>query len=453
MQRIHFIAIGGAIMHQLALALQRDGNIISGSDDAIADPARNNLALAGLLPGSEGWFPENITENIDAIVLGMHAREDNVELKAALALGIPVFSFPEYVFKVSENKKRVVVAGSHGKTTITSMIMHVLKACGQDFDYLVGAKVPGFESSVRLSNAPIIILEGDEYPASAIERKPKIFFYHPQISVLSGIAWDHINVFPTFENYLWQFEHYLDNMKKGATLYFNSEDAEVNKLVAHAGKQLQKHPYATPDFHYEKGVAILDTTEGAVPVSVFGRHNLLNLEAARGVCSELGISDADFYRAIADFTGAARRLERLFDKPGIVAFRDFAHAPSKLKATLDAVREALPTHRLIAVFELHTFSSLNDNFLEEYAGSMQEADDAIVFYSQHALQLKGLPDLNPETVKAHFHQPNLSVVNTREALGNLVKEKVAGAGSDVCLLLMSSGTFEGMDWENAVGDF
>ncbi|MBS1645625.1 MAG: peptidoglycan synthetase [Bacteroidetes bacterium] len=447
MQRIHFIAIGGAIMHQLALALLREGHQISGSDDAIANPAKSNLAAAGILPQKEGWYPETITSDLDAIVLGMHAREDNPELKAALELGVPVFSFPEYVYKVSENKKRVVVAGSHGKTTITSMIMHVLKACQLDFDYLVGAKVPGFDSSVRLSTAPIIILEGDEYPASALERKPKIFFYHPHISVLSGISWDHINVFPTYENYLSQFETYLNNMQAQAILVYNDEDAEVRKLVAHSGRQLVQLPYVTPPFHYEEGVAVLESSEGNHPVSVFGRHNLLNLEAARKVCLELGVSDAQFYRAIADFTGAARRLERLFSQGGVLAFRDFAHAPSKLKATLDAVREALPQRYLIAVFELHTFSSLNDAFMEEYAGAMAQADAAIVFYSEHALQLKGLPPLDPAQVKAHFHRDDLTVVHSKASLEQLVTEQIARAGKEVCLLLMSSGTFDGLDWK------
>lgn len=447
MQRIHFIAIGGAIMHQLALALLREGHQISGSDDAIADPAKSNLAAAGILPEKEGWYPETITSDLDAIVLGMHAREDNPELKAALELGVPVFSFPEYVYKVSENKKRVVVAGSHGKTTITSMIMHVLKACQLDFDYLVGAKVPGFDSSVRLSTAPIIILEGDEYPASALERKPKIFFYHPHISVLSGISWDHINVFPTYENYLSQFETYLNNMQAQAILVYNDEDAEVRKLVAHSGRQLVQLPYVTPPFHYEEGVAVLESSEGNHPISVFGRHNLLNLEAARKVCLELGVSDAQFYRAIADFTGAARRLERLFSQGGVLAFRDFAHAPSKLKATLDAVREALPQRYLIAVFELHTFSSLNDAFMEEYAGAMAQADAAIVFYSEHALQLKGLPPLDPAQVKAHFHRDDLTVVHSKASLEQLVTEQIARAGKEVCLLLMSSGTFDGLDWK------
>lgn len=447
MQRIHFIAIGGAIMHQLALALLREGHQISGSDDAIANPAKSNLAAAGILPQKEGWYPETITSDLDAIVLGMHAREDNPELKAALELGIPVFSFPEYVYKVSENKKRVVVAGSHGKTTITSMIMHVLKACQLDFDYLVGAKVPGFDSYVRLSTAPIIILEGDEYPASALERKPKIFFYHPHISVLSGISWDHINVFPTYENYLSQFETYLNNMQAKAILVYNDEDTEVQKLVAHSGRQLVQSPYATPPFHYEDGVAVLESSEGNHPISVFGRHNLLNLEAARKVCLELGVSDEQFYRAIADFTGAACRLERLFNQDGVLAFRDFAHAPSKLKATLDAVREALPQRYLIAVFELHTFSSLNDAFMEEYAGAMAQADAALVFYSEHALQLKALPPLDPAQVKAHFHRDDLTVVHSKASLEQLVAEQIARAGKAVCLLLMSSGTFDGLDWK------
>ena len=447
MQRIHFIAIGGAIMHQLAIALHRKGNTVTGSDDEIADPARGNLAAVGLLPAQEGWHPEKISADIDAIVLGMHAKSDNPELLAAQAAGISIYSFPEYVYELSKEKKRVVVAGSHGKTTITSMIMHVLKACGKDFDYLVGARVAGFDQSVQLSDAPIIILEGDEYPASAIERKPKIFFYHPHISVLSGIAWDHINVFPTFENYVSQFTTYVKNMEAGSLLLYNGEDSEVNMVVLSSAEHLKTREYCTPKFHYEDGTAVLDTAQGPVHVAVFGWHNLLNLEAARGVCRALDISDADFYKAIMDFSGAARRLERLFEKPGIIAFRDFAHAPSKLKATLGAVREGLPKHRVIAVFELHTFSSLNAEFLSQYKGAMAAADDAIVFYSHHALELKGLPPLDPKEVALHFGQNKLEVVDSKEALIDLVKAKITAGAKPVCLLLMSSGTFEGIDWK------
>ncbi len=450
MQRIHFIAIGGAIMHQLAIALHRKGNTVTGSDDEIADPAKSNLAEAGLLPEANGWFPEKITKDLDAIVLGMHARQDNPELLAAQGLGVKVFSFPQYVYELSKEKRRVVIAGSHGKTTITSMIMHVMKACNQQFDYLVGAKVAGFEHSVQLSDAPVIIIEGDEYPASAVERRPKIFFYHPHISALTGIAWDHINVFPTFENYISQFATYLKNMDKGALLLFNGEDSEVQMVVNSAGLHLDAKEYCTPKFHYENGMAVLDTSHGPVSVSVFGWHNLLNLEAARGVCNALGVSNEDFYKAIVDFSGAARRLERLFEKPGMIAFRDFAHAPSKLKATLSGVREALPKHRIVAVFELHTFSSLNPEFLSQYAGTMSTADDAIVFYSKHALEHKGMAPLQMADVEKHFAQEGIVVADSKEQLLKEVKARTGKSKKPTCLLLMSSGTFEGIDWQKEI---
>jgi UDP-N-acetylmuramate: L-alanyl-gamma-D-glutamyl-meso-diaminopimelate ligase len=446
MKHIHFIAIGGAIMHQLALALQRQGNIVTGSDDEINDPAKSNLAAAGILPDSFGWHPERITDRLDAIVLGMHAKGDNPELLEAQKKGIPIFSFPEYVYEVCKDKKRVVVAGSHGKTTITSMIMHILRHEGVDFDYLVGAKVAGFDQSVQLSDAPIIVLEGDEYPASVIEKRPKIFFYHPHITVLSGIAWDHINVFPTYENYRSQFEHYLVNIAEGAPLFYNSEDEEVKSVVGTAGGKLKATPYGMPAFHYENGEAILDTEYGARPVSVFGRHNLLNMEAAIAVCMELGISKENCYKAIASFAGAAKRLEKIMEDDRVVAYRDFAHAPSKLKATLDAVREAYPDRQLIACFELHTYSSLNEQFLSEYAHSMDGADDAIVYFSHHALSLKGLPNLEPATVQQYFKRADVSVIDEKTGLEQVVKNLLNKAQQPVCLLLMSSGTFDGIDW-------
>lgn len=449
MKHIHFIAIGGAVMHQLALALQRQGHTITGSDDDINDPAKTNLANANILPEAYGWFPEKITKQLNAIVLGMHAKADNPELLEAQKLGIPVYSFPEYVYEVSKHKKRVVVAGSHGKTTITSMVMHILRQQGIDFDYLVGAKVGGFDESVKLSDAPIIVLEGDEYPASVIEKRPKIFFYQPHISVLSGIAWDHINVFPTYENYRSQFELYLQDMDNGTVLFYNNEDAEVVSVVKYAGQHLNAAPYAMPQFHYEDGVAILDTLNGPVPVSVFGRHNLLNMEAAVAICRELGVSEDDCYKAIASFSGAAKRLEKLFERDGLVAYRDFAHAPSKLRATLDAVREAYPKHTLIACFELHTYSSLNAQFLNEYADSLQSADKALVYFSHHALQLKGLPKLEKETVKQHFKREDLLVADNKEELEKTVQDLLKTAQKPICLLLMSSGTFDGIDW-NAV---
>ena len=451
MNNIHFIAIGGAIMHQLAITLQKQGQNVSGSDDEINDPAKSNLQAAGILPAAYGWYPEKITKNIDAIVLGMHAKGDNPELLKAKELGIPIYSFPQYIYEVSKSKKRVVVAGSHGKTTITSMIMHILQANGVDFDYMVGAKVAGFASSVKLSDAPIIVLEGDEYPASVEEKRPKIFFYHPHISVLSGIAWDHINVFPTYEIYLQQFETYLrDMMEPGAKLYYNGEDEEVKKVVASSGQNLDAAAYNMPKFHYEHGDAVLDTENGPVPVSVFGRHNLLNMQAAIAVCEQLGVNKTDCYKAIATFAGAAKRLEKITEREGLVAYRDFAHAPSKLKATLDAVREAYPDRELIACFELHTYSSLNEQFLGEYAHSMDSADKALVHFSHHAISLKGLPELKADTVKKYFMRDDLLVTDEKGKLESEVRKLLSEVKKPVCLLLMSSGTFDGIDWNSVV---
>jgi UDP-N-acetylmuramate: L-alanyl-gamma-D-glutamyl-meso-diaminopimelate ligase len=449
MKYIHFIAIGGAVMHQLALALHRQGNIVTGSDDEINDPAKTNLAAAGILPEKEGWYPEKITNTLDAIVLGMHAKAGNPELLKAQELGVPIYSFPQYIYEVSKDKKRVVVAGSHGKTTITSMIMHILKHQGIDFDYLVGAKVDGFEQSVKLSDAPLIILEGDEYPASVIEKRPKIFFYHPHISVLSGIAWDHINVFPTYDIYVSQFEQYLQTIDAGSPVFYNDEDEEVRKVIATSATHLETIPYRTPAFHYEEGEAVLDLENGPLPVSVFGRHNLLNMQAAIGVCTALGISQADCYNAIASFTGAAKRLEKIIEKRGLIAFRDFAHAPSKLKATLDAVREAWEGYTLIACFELHTYSSLSEQFLAHYAHSMDAADKAVVYFSHHALSLKGLPELDSALVHRYFERTDLMVTDNKEQLEATVTELLNESPQPVCLLLMSSGTFDGIDW-NAV---
>ena len=448
MAKIHFIAIGGAIMHQLALALQKQGYKVTGSDDEINDPAKSNLAAKGLLPAQYGWHPEKITKDLDAIVLGMHAKGDNPELLAAKAAGIPIYSFPQYVYEVSKNKKRVVVAGSHGKTTITSMIMHILKENGLTFDYLVGARVAGFDQSVQLTDAPIIILEGDEYPASVEEKRPKIFFYHPHISVLSGIAWDHINVFPTYEIYFSQFEQYLQGMDSGAKLFYNNEDSEVRREVATSAGKLAAVPYQTPPFHYEEGFPVLDTAAGPVKVSVFGRHNIQNMQAAIDVCMELGVAEVDCHKAISSFAGAARRLEKVKEEKGLLVYRDFAHAPSKLRATLNAVREAYAGYHLIACFELHTFSSLNEKFLSEYAHSMDAADDAVVYFSHHALDMKGLPNLDTNTVKQYFKREDVLVIDEKNKLEATIKSQIANKEKPVFLLLMSSGTFDGIDWNS-----
>lgn len=448
MKHIHFIAIGGAVMHQLALALHRQGNKVTGSDDEINDPARSNLDAAGILPQKEGWHPGSITPEIDAIVLGMHAKADNPELIAAQNFNIPIYSFPQYIYEVAKDKTRVVIAGSHGKTTITSMIMHILRTQELEFDYLVGAKVEGFDQSVQLTDAPVIILEGDEYPASVIEKKPKVFFYHPHITVLSGIAWDHINVFPTYEIYLEQFTKYLQGCEAGIPLYYNAEDEEVNKLVAADATHLKSVPYKVPKYHYEDGMTVVDTQMGPMEVNVFGKHNLINMQAAIAVCMELGISREDCYTAITDFSGAARRLEKIVDEDDFVVFRDFAHAPSKLEATLNAVREAYRGYKLIACFELHTYSSLSAEFLKEYKGSMDSADEAIVYFSHHALQLKGLPELTKQEVNEYFATEGLQAIDNKEEMEQRVKQLLKDTSEPTCLLLMSSGTFDGIDWNN-----
>ncbi len=448
MKSIHFVAIGGAIMHQLAIALQTMGHTITGSDDEIEDPAKTNLTNAGILPPKTGWFPQKITPSLDAVVLGMHAKADNPELLAAQKLGIPIMSFPEYIYEVSKNKTRVVVAGSHGKTTVTSMIMHILKHNGIDFDYMVGAKVAGFDGSVKLSNAPLIILEGDEYPASAIERKPKILFYHPNITVLTGIAWDHINVFPTYSNYFSQFTGYLNGLEPQTKVVYNEEDAEVCRAVAASTADTVKIPYRTPRWEYSDGEFKVVTGIGSFPISVFGKHNLQNIAASIEVCRELGIHWTKSLEAIASFTGAAKRLEKLYETPTLKVFRDFAHAPSKLKATLDAVREAFPNHFLLACFELHTYSSLNKDFMVQYAGSMDKADRAIVYYSHHALEIKGLPEVATQDVAAGFANPLLSVTTDSAQLVDYVTSAIEASDRPTFLLLMSSGTFGGIDWKN-----
>lgn len=444
---IHFIAIGGAIMHQLAIALHNKGYQVTGSDDEITDPSRSNLAEKDLLPARYGWFPEKLNDKIDAVILGMHAKADNPELIRAKELGLPVYSFPEYIYEASKEKKRIVVAGSHGKTTTTSMIMHVLRDQGVDFDYLVGARVEGFDLSVKISDAPVIILEGDEYPASVLEKRPKIHFYHPHISVLTGIAWDHVNVFPTYAFYKEQFAIYLRGMFPDSTLIYSAEDREVVDLVEKEGKGLKLMPYVTPNFKVENDAVTLSTSEGKVSLQIFGSHNLQNMEAARKVCNAMDISDENFYRSIQSFTGAARRLEKINERENYIAYRDFAHAPSKLKATLSAVRERYPDHYLVACFELHTFSSLNGEFLSEYAHSMDACDQGAVFFSAHALSLKGLPPLDPAEVKRHFDNEQLVVMSKAEILRQWIQDAIHVSDRPVCLLLMSSGTFDGMDFK------
>lgn len=408
--RIHFIAIGGAAMHNLALALHYKGYQISGSDDAIFEPSYSRLKAQGLLPENFGWFPEKITESLDAIVLGMHAKVDNPELKRAQELGVKIYSYPEFLFEQSKNKTRVVIGGSHGKTTITSMILHVLNYHGIEVDYMVGAQLDGFDTMVHLTDYnDFIVLEGDEYLSSAIDMRPKFHLYRPNIALLSGIAWDHINVFPTYENYVEQFSIFTDSIINGGIMVYNEEDLEVVSVVEASENPIRKLPYKTAEYYIENGQTLLITPEGDMPVEIFGKHNLSNLSGAKWICQNMGIDENDFYEAIASFKGASKRLEKIGETESNVAYKDFAHSPSKVKATTQAVKSQYPNRKLIACLELHTYSSLNAEFLNEYEGTLEDADEAVVFYSPEAVTIKKLKDITQEQIAAAFQRNNLKV--------------------------------------------
>jgi UDP-N-acetylmuramate: L-alanyl-gamma-D-glutamyl-meso-diaminopimelate ligase len=440
--KVHFIAIGGSVMHQLAIALKRKGYVVTGSDDEIFEPAKSNLQKEGILPEKDGWYPEKIASDIDAVILGMHAREDNPELQKAKSLNLSIHSFPEYIYEESRNKKRIVVGGSHGKTTTTSMIMHVLKNSGKAFDYLVGAKLEGFDQSVAITDAPLIVCEGDEYPASVIEKRPKFHFLFPHVAIITGIAWDHINVFPTFDFYLEQFKIFIDKIEPGGVLIYNETDEVLKKLVAEHPSTVRKIAYAIPEHTIDNGQTKATIDNQTATLNVFGNHNLLNLHAAYFACKEVGVTTEDFLKTIATFTGASKRLELLAKNDGTNVYRDFAHAPSKAKATIEAVKQQFPNRKLIAVFELHTFSSLNEKFMSEYKGAMDKADEAVVFYSNHALELKRMPPLDPAVVEQGFDKKGLVVINDKNKLQEWLKKQDY---KNANLLLMSSGNYDGLD--------
>ncbi len=442
---IHFISIGGSVMHQLAIALKRKGYQITGSDDEIFEPAQSNLKKEGILPPVIGWYPERVTAALDAVILGMHAKEDNPELQKAKELNISVYSFPEYIYKESTDKTRVVVGGSHGKTTTTSMIMHVLKQCDKAFDYLVGARLEGFDQSVNITDAPLVVCEGDEYPASAIEKRPKFHFLFPHLAIITGIAWDHINVFPTFDNYLEQFRIFMDKMEPDGFLIYNETDEVLKVLVSqHKRKDLHYLPYGVPPHTITNNQTTVTLDGETATLKVFGNHNLLNLHAAWLVCKQLNISAGQFTRAISTFTGAAKRLELLSENENTIVYRDFAHAPSKVKATIEAVKNQFPDRKLLAILELHTYSSLNEQFMKEYSGVMLPADEAVVFYSRHALELKRMPFLEKAVVQEGFGQEGLQVFNTRTELEHWLQSRDF---NNSVALFMSSGNYDGLDVE------
>jgi len=432
-------------MHNLALALHAKGYLITGSDDTIFEPSRSRLLKENLLPEEEGWFPEKINEDLDAVIVGMHAREDNPELQKAQSLGIRVFSYPEFIYEQSKHKTRVVIGGSHGKTTITSMILHVMNYHDREVDYLVGAQLDGFNTMVHLTDEnDFIVLEGDEYLASPIDRRPKFHLYQPNIALISGIAWDHINVFPTFENYTEQFRIFTDAVVRGGIMVYNQEDKTVKEVVEASQNTIRKHGYETHNYRIENGQTLIETSEGELPVEIFGKHNLNNLSGAKWICQHMGIDEADFYEAISSFKGAAKRLEKIAESPNTVIFKDFAHAPSKVGATVKAVRQQYPDKRLLACLELHTYSSLNQSFIDQYSGMLDEADEAVVFYTPEALKIKKLEAITPERIVSAFSKENLIVMTDALDFQAFLSKYPL---ENTVVLLMSSGDYGGLDFD------
>ena len=444
--RVHFIAIGGSAMHNLAIALHLKGYQVTGSDDEIFQPSKGRLEKYGLLPSTIGWDEKTISSDLDAIILGMHARADNPELQKAQKLDLKIYSYPEYIYEQTKEKTRIVIGGSHGKTSITSMILHVLNYHNIDHDYMVGAQLEGFECMVKLTEkAQIAVLEGDEYLSSPIDRRPKFHLYHPNIALLSGIAWDHINVFPTFENYIEQFRIFIDKIEPNGTIVYCELDENVKKVSEQACRDIKQLPYATHAHRIEKGVSILQDKNGNEhPLEIFGEHNLQNLNGALLVCEKVGVSQADFYAAIQSFSGASKRLELVKRTEASVMYKDFAHSPSKLKATTQALKTQFPERELIACMELHTFSSLNKEFLSQYDGAMKNADEAYVYYSPKTLAHKKLQDLSPDEVKGAFNSDNVTVFTDSNDLVNALK---TNNWQNKNLLMMSSGNFDGVDFD------
>lgn len=430
-------------MHNLAIALKDKGYQVTGSDDAIFEPSRSRLEKKGILPQELGWFPEKLTSDIDAVILGMHAHADNPELARAKELGLKIYSYPEFLYEQSKEKTRVVIGGSHGKTTITSMILHVLNFHHKDIDYMVGAQLEGFDCMVKITNDnDFMILEGDEYLSSPIDLRSKFLLYQPNIALISGIAWDHINVFKTFDDYIDQFRKFVATITPGGVLVYNEEDPEVVKVVESAENYFRKIPYKTPEYEIIDGVVNLKTDMGDVPLSVFGKHNLLNMEGARFICSQLGIMEEEFYEAIMSFKGASKRLEKVERPDGGLLYKDFAHAPSKVKATVAAFVEQFSKTETFGFLELHTYSSLNPIFLEQYDHALDGLDHTVVFYSEEALRIKRMDPISPDLIKEKFRNQDLKVFTNAADLHQYWEtlDKTKGA-----FLMMSSGNFGGLD--------
>jgi len=446
--KVHFIAIGGAVMHNLAIALHNKGYIVTGSDDEIFEPSRSRLNKYHLLPEKYGWDPGLITPDTETVILGMHAKADNPELLKARELGIKIMSFPEYLYEQTKDKKRIVVAGSHGKTTTTAMIMHVFRFLGIKFDYMVGSQIDGFETMVGLSDeAHIAVFEGDEYLTSALDKRPKFHLYMPDIAVLNGIAWDHMNVFPTFENYIGQFRIFTEKISEGGSLIYFEGDTEVNKIALASGKNIKKIPYKVHGYFQNKTGFFAATHNRVVPVKIFGEHNMQNLSAAREACFAAGVAEDDFYEAIKSFEGTSRRLQKLIENEKGTVYLDFAHSPSKVKATVEAIVSRYPKREIIACLELHTYSSLSSDFLPLYNGTLAGCTVRLVYFSPHAIELKKLKYLSKEAVSKAFGGNNIRVYDNSEEMFSFIKLQ-----NYKCpvYLFMSSGDFDGFDFTRLV---
>ena len=448
--RIHIIAMGGAVMHNLSIALHLAGHHISGSDDEIYNPAKDRLASYGLLPPF-GWYPESINPSIDLIIVGMHAKKDNPELAKAVELGLRIMSYPAYIYEHAKNKTRIVIAGSHGKTSTTSMIMHVLKECKVDYDYLVGAPLEGFDLMIRLSGAPLMIIEGDEYLSAPMDPVPKIMHYHPQQTIITGIAWDHINVFPTKESYIQVFKDYIQSLPQGATIHYFEGDQDLMQIIQHSNRtDLQATAYGAYPHSIKDEIAFLAFRDMTFPIIIFGKHNLENIQAAVNVCLSLDVKEEAVLKALMSFKGAAKRLQPLFISADTKIYLDFAHAPSKVAATVSAIKAQYPGLKLITILELHTYSSLNKDFLPQYAHALDPADEAVVFYNKHTLEIKRMPDLDPAFIIEQFKKPELKIFTQNEQLAAFLNQINK---QNKVILFMSSGTFNGVDiksWANSI---
>lgn len=441
-EKVHFIAIGGSVMSNLAIALHKNGIKVSGSDDKVYDPAKSALEAAGLLPTSLGWNKNNIDDSLDAVILGMHAKADNPELLKAKALGIKVYSYPDFIYEKSKNKQRVVICGSHGKTTITAMIVHVLKYHKREFDFVIGARINGMDQTIQLSDAPLIIIEGDEYLTSPIDRVPKFLKYHHHIALVSGIAWDHINVYPTLDSYVEQFELLADATPKAGTLIYNEEDDMTSVICKKERFDVKTEPYSTPKHKIKEGQFIIKSEHAKIPLKIFGKHNMQNLNGAKTLLARIGITDDQFYAAIGSFEGTQKRNNLLAQNDTVSIYEDFAHAPSKLKATVDALKELHPERKLTACFELHTFSSLNKAFLKHYKNTFNSPETAIVFINKKNLSQKDLPEISQEEIRKNFHRKDVEVIDNAAELSSLLSNK---SWDNEDLIFMSSGNFDGLD--------